>query len=142
MNQVVIKRVIDAPSARVWKALTDREDLKNWLPFFAGFELEVGHEVRFKLGKDAEHQYEHISKVIEVIEGKKLVYGWRYEGYPGDSHVTFELLPEGDKTRLTLTHTILEPFPADNQDFAPSSFKEGWTYTADGLKDYIEKRGK
>lgn len=139
MSEVVIKRLIDAPVARVWKALTDKEELKNWLPFFADFEPEVGHEVRFKLGKDAEHQYEHISKVIEVVDGKKLVYGWRYEGYPGDSQVTFELFPEGEKTTVVLTHAILEPFPSDNQDFALGSFNQGWNYTADGLKDYVEK---
>jgi uncharacterized protein YndB with AHSA1/START domain len=139
MKPLVIERVIDAPSARVWQALIDKQELKQWLPYFADFEPEVGRELRFKLGRDPEHQYEHISKVIEVVEGRKLVYGWRYDGYAGDSQVKFELLPEGDKTKLILTHTILEPFPADNPDFGPDGFKMGWTYTADGLKNYVEK---
>lgn len=136
---LVIERIINEPAARVWRALTDRDELKQWLPFLKDFKLEVGHEVRFELGKDPEHQYLHVSKLIEVVDGQKLTYGWRYEGYPGDSHVTFELFADGDKTKLKLTHRILEPFPADNPDFAPSGFKEGWTYTVDGLKDYVEK---
>ena len=139
MGRLVIKRVINAPTSRVWKALTDKNELKNWLPFFADFEPEVGRELRFKLGRDPDHQYEHISKVVEVVDGKKLVYGWRYEGYPGDSRVTFELIAEGTKTSLVLTHDIIEPFPADNPDFAADGFKEGWNYTADGLKNYVEK---
>lgn len=139
MKPLIIERLIDAPTTRVWQALTDKQELKQWLPFMADFQPEVGHELRFQLGRDAEHQYEHVCKVTEVIEGKKLVYGWRYEGYPGDSLVSFELFADGDKTKLVLTHTILQPFPADNPDFAMSSFSEGWNYTADGLADYVKK---
>jgi uncharacterized protein YndB with AHSA1/START domain len=135
---LIIERTINAPAARVWQALTDKNDLKEWLPFLSDFEPVVGHELRFKLGKDPEHQYQHVSKVIEVVEGRKLTYGWRYDGYPGDSHVTFELVPAGEQTRLKLTHEILEPFPADNPDFSSAGFKEGWTYTADGLKQFVE----
>jgi uncharacterized protein YndB with AHSA1/START domain len=139
MGKLVIERVIDATPARVWQALTDRDELKQWLPFMADFKPEVGHELRFKLGRDPAHQYEHISQVVEVVDGKKLVYGWRYEDYAGDSQVAFELFPAGDKTRLVLTHIILEPFPPDNLDFASGGFEEGWNYTADRLKDYVEK---
>jgi uncharacterized protein YndB with AHSA1/START domain len=138
-DPLVIERTIDAPPARVWRALTDKQELKEWLPFMADFEPTVGHELHFELGKDPAHQYLHVSKVIEVVDGQKLTYGWRYEGYPGDSEVTFELFAEGERTRLKLTHRILAPFPADNPDFAAEGFREGWTYTADGLKDYVEK---
>lgn len=135
----VIERIINAPVARVWQALTDGEELKQWLPFMAGFKAEVGSELRFELGKDPARQYLHVSKVIEVIPGRKLVYGWRYDGYAGDSQVSFELFPAANRTKLKLTHRILEPFPADNPDFAAEGFKQGWTYTADGLKEYAEK---
>lgn len=139
MADLKIEREVDAPAARVWQALTDPDELKNWMPFFSGFQPVVGHKITFKLGRDPQHQYTHISKVIEVVEGKKLTYGWRYDGYAGDSHVSFELFPEGDKTRVVLTHTILEPFPVDNPDFASGNFAEGWNFTADGLKKYVEK---
>jgi uncharacterized protein YndB with AHSA1/START domain len=135
---LVIERTINAPTAKVWQALTDPEALKQWLPFMAGFKAEVGHELRFELGKDPEHQYLHISKVIEIVPERKLVYSWRYKGYAGDSHVIFELESEGDSTKLKLTHRIIEAFPADNPDFAAEGFKEGWTYAADGLKTYAE----
>ena len=140
MKELVITRIIDAPAIRVWKALTDKEELKKWQPFFKDFELVVGNEIRFKLGRDPEHQYLHISKVIEVIEVKKLVYSWRYEGYTGNSNVIFELIPEGNKTKLLLTHKILDPFPTDNPDFASNNFEKGWNYTADGVKNYVEER--
>jgi uncharacterized protein YndB with AHSA1/START domain len=136
---LIIEREINAPVSRVWKALTDQTDLKQWLPFFADFKPEVGYKLHFELGRDPEHQYVHLCKVKEVIKNKRLTYSWHYEGYPGYSNVTFELLPHGEKTRLKLIHEITEPFPADNPDFAESNFKEGWTYTADGLKKFVEE---
>ncbi|HTB48706.1 MAG TPA: SRPBCC domain-containing protein [Verrucomicrobiae bacterium] len=135
---LVIERTINAPIARVWKALTNIDDLKKWSPFLPDFRPEVGFVTRFKLGRDPEHQYLHLLEVTEVIEGKQLTYSWRYDGYIGDSRVTFELSPEGDKTRLRLTHEIIKPFPADNPDFAAENFKQGWAWTADALKEFAE----
>ena len=81
--------------------------------------------------------------MIEVVPKKKLTYSWRYDGYEGNSFVTFELFPEGNKTRLKLSHKGLESFPVTaNKDFAKENFMEGWTYIiGKGLKEYIEKNG-
>ena len=58
-----------------------------------------------------EKQWLHLCKVIEVIPMKKLTYSWSYDGYEGNSFVTFELFSEENKTRLKLTHEGLETFP-------------------------------
>jgi uncharacterized protein YndB with AHSA1/START domain len=135
---LVIERIAHAPVDLVWKSLTDIALLKQWLPFFAEFKPEVGFETRFKLGKDDDHQYEHVCRVLEVIPKKKLTYTWYYAGYEGRSQVTFELLPEGDQTKIMLTHVITEEFPKDNPDFDRKNFKEGWTYTIDALKNFVQ----
>ena len=49
---------------------------------------------------------------MEVIPEKKLKYGWRYNGYAGNSFVTYDLSAEDEKTKLTLTHQGIETFPA------------------------------
>jgi uncharacterized protein YndB with AHSA1/START domain len=136
-NVLVLERLLNAPSDMVWKALTDISLLKRWLPFFPDFKAEVGFETRFELGPD-DHKYIHICKVLEVVPGKRISYTWYYEGYSGKSYVTFDLFPEGETTRVTLTHTITEPFP-DDPAFSRKNFAEGWTYTIDGLKDFVEK---
>lgn len=136
---LIIEREMDASIELVWKALTDISLLKQWLPFFPGFKAEVGFETRFFLGPE-EHQYSHIVKVLEVIPHKKLTYTWYYEGYKGKSHVTYELSPQGKKTKVVLTHVITEAFP-DGPSFSKKNFKEGWTYTIDGLKAFVESRG-
>ena len=60
------------------------------------------------------------------IPEEKIAYTWRYKGEPGDSLVTFELAPEGDNTRLKLTHTGIETFPR-TPAYARKNFEAGWT---------------
>ena len=136
----VIERVYNAPASRIWKALTSKKEMKQWYFDLSDFKAERGFEFTFPgEGRNCE-KYIHRCKITEVIEGKKLSYSWAYEGFPGSSEVTFELFPEGDKTRLRLTHAGLETFPQSNSDFSRESFAEGWTYiTGKSLTDYLEK---
>ncbi len=134
----VIERTFNAPIAKVWKAITDKSDMKKWYFDLEAFEPEPGFEFQFYGGSE-EQKYLHLCKVTEVIVGKKLSYSWRYEGLQGDSVVTFELFDEGGKTRLRLTHTGLETFPRDSRDFARESFAMGWTELIGRLlKEFVE----
>lgn len=134
----VIECSYKAPAGKVWKALTDKNEMKQWYFGLAEFKAEVGFEFSFPGGPDGK-SYLHLCRVTEVIPGKKLGYTWRYDGYEGNSEVTFELFPEGDGTRLKLTHAGLETFP-ENPDFAKKNFEEGWTHIAGiSLKEYLEK---
>jgi uncharacterized protein YndB with AHSA1/START domain len=135
----VIERTYNAPIEKVWKAITDRDQMKQWYFDIAEFRPEVGFEFQFEGGAES-RCYVHLCKVTEVVVGKKLTYSWRYEGYEGNSFVTFELFDEGDKTRLRLTHEGLETFPLNNTDFARSNFVAGWTeITGTLLKEFVEK---
>jgi uncharacterized protein YndB with AHSA1/START domain len=135
----VIERLYNAPLQRVWKALTDPMEMKEWYFDIKEFRPEVGFEFEFYGGAE-DRKYLHKCKIIEVVPGKKLSYSWRYESFQGDSLVTFELFDEVGKTRLKLTHQGLESFPKDNKDFAGESFAAGWTYiTGTSLKEYVEK---
>jgi len=131
--------IINAPVLKVWKAITDREEMKQWYFDLAEFKPEVGFEFQFEGGPD-DRKYLHLCKITEVIPNKKLSYSWKYDGYEGDSFVTFELFDENGKTRLKLTHSGIETFPADNPDFARKNFDEGWTSIIEkSIKDYLEK---
>ena len=135
---LVITRTLKAPVPIVWKALSDITTLKKWMPFFPDFKPEVGFEARFTLGADPNRQYEHICYVTEVEEEKKLTYSWRYEGIPGDAYVTFELVPTGGQTELTLTYRITELFPLDYTDLNIKNAEIGWNHIADSLKQFVE----
>lgn len=134
----VIERILPAPVPRVWEAITDREQMKHWYFDIAAFKPEPGFEFTFE-GADKGITFVHLCKITEVIPGKKLSFSWRYEGFPGNSSVTFELFPEGDKTRLRLTHDGLETF-GDNPAFARENFVAGWGHIiGKSLPEYLGK---
>lgn len=134
-----IERTYRAPVEKVWAAITDKDQMREWYFDLAEFKPEVGFEFEFYGGSE-EEQYMHKCRITAVEVGRKLAYSWRYENFPGSSVVTFELFPEGDNTRLKLTHEGLETFPADKKDFARSSFTAGWTeIIGTALKNYVEK---
>jgi len=102
------------------------------------FKPEVGFEFRFT-GGTKEKTYLHICRITEVIPGKKLTHTWQYDGYEGETFVTWELFSEGDETRVKLTHVGLESLPKD-PGFAKENFVKGWTHIlGTSLKDYLEK---
>jgi len=137
----VIERTYNAPAEKVWKAITDKNEMKQWYFDLAEFKAEVGFEFQFTGGPSPEKQYVHLCKISEVIPGRKLTHSWRYDGYEGNSFVTFELFDEGNKTRLKLTHAGLETFPKENPDLAKHNFAEGWTdIIGRSLKEYVEKK--
>jgi uncharacterized protein YndB with AHSA1/START domain len=136
----IIERVYNAPVDAVWKAITDKNEMKQWYFDLKEFKAEPGFEFSFTAGPD-EKSYLHLCRVTEVVPRKKISYTWKYDGYPGESKVTFELFPEGENTRLKLTHEGLETFPSDNPDFAKESFATGWNQiVGTSLKEYLEKK--
>src|SRR6266516_981120 len=139
---VVVERTFDAPVARVWKALTDVKEMREWYFDLKEFKAEVGFEFEFVV----EHEgttYHHLCRVTEVIPQQKIAYTWRYKGEPGDSLVTFELFDVGDKTRVKLTHTGIETFPK-TPAYARKNFETGWTaIIGSELKQFVERsKGK
>ena len=136
----VIERTYPVTINRVWKAITNGDEMKLWYFDLPDFKPEVGYEFQFMGGPSEDRQYKHLCKITEVITGRKLTHSWRYEGYEGNTLVTFELFDEGLKTRLKLTHEGLESFPSDNPDLAKANFAEGWTMIiGTSLKEYLEK---
>src|SRR6202165_4530485 len=138
---VVIEGTFNAPIERVWKALTDVDEMRQWYFDLKEFKPEVGFGFEFTV----EHKgvtYCHLCKITEVIPQKKLAYTWRYKGHEGDSLVTFELFADGDKTRLKLTHEGLETFPK-TPSFARKNFEAGWTaIIGSELKQFLEGKPK
>jgi len=135
----VIERIFNEPLERVWKSISDRDTMALWYFDLAEFRPEVGFEFHFSGGPDG-RTYLHLCKVTEVIPCTRLTHSWRYDGYEGNSFVTFELFEEGKSTRLKLTHSNLDTFPANNPDLASHNFVAGWTHIiGTALKEFLEK---
>lgn len=140
LKPVVIEQHYVTSAGNVWQAITDLNQMKKW--FFedlTSFKPEVGFKTKF--GVEVEGIiYTHLWEITELIPLRRITYNWKYEGFPGDSYVTFDLIELNNSTQLILTHTIIESFQLNNPIFSRQSTIDGWTYfIKESLKRYLEK---
>lgn len=135
---LIVEHTLNAPVEKIWKALTNWEDMHQWYFTLEKFKPEKGFQFRFE-GSDEGRKFIHHCEVKEAVENEILSYSWRYENYEGDSLVTFELFPEGSRTKVRLTHEGLGSFPDGDRSFARESFEAGWEHIiGTSLKNYVE----
>lgn len=131
--------VIDAPASRVWDALTKPEMIKEYL-----FGTQVttdwkeGSPITYK-GVWEGKVYEDKGKVLQVEPGKRIVstFWSALSGLPDTPEnyntVSYELTPEGGKTRVTVT----QDNNATQEDAVHSEMN--WGMVLDGMKKMLEK---
>ena len=139
-DPIVVEQTFDAVPEAVWKAITDIDQMRQWyFENIPDFKPEVGFETSFNV-KSGERDFLHMWKVTEVVPGRKISYDWKFESYPGDSYVVFELFKEETGTRLRLTDVVRKDFPDDIPEFKRESCIGGWEYFRKGrLKEYLDK---
>jgi uncharacterized protein YndB with AHSA1/START domain len=137
---VTATSVYQASVARVWSALVNNSELQKWYFTLPEFEAEVGFTFTFVGGPDEEHQYVHRCRITEVIPHKLISYTWAFDGYEGNSLVSFALSPgTDDATVVTVTHEGIETFAPGNPHFAKENFEVGWSHILNqSLKGYLE----
>jgi uncharacterized protein YndB with AHSA1/START domain len=137
---IIVEQTYTASLSRVWSAITESDQMRKW--FFENidtFKAEVGFETQFNVQAN-DKNYLHLWKITEVEAPKKITYNWKYGGYPGNSHVCWELSTENNATKLKLTHDGQETFPQDNPDFQREACLEGWRFfICQQLKGYLEE---
>ncbi|HXQ28362.1 MAG TPA: SRPBCC family protein [Gemmatimonadales bacterium] len=96
---LVLVRDLRYPPAKVWKALTDPEQLSQWAPFESDRNLGVvGTATLSTVGAPTPHVTE--TQVKRADAPKVLEFSW------GGGDIRWELEPLGGGTRLTLWHNI------------------------------------
>ena len=122
---IIVERTFDAPVARVWTALTDANEMRQWYFDLKEFKPEIGFEFEFVV----EHEGSNLSPPLQSHRSdsaKENRLHLAIQRRTGKFLVTFELFPEGNKTRLKLTHTGIETFPK-TPAYARQNFEAGWT---------------
>jgi uncharacterized protein YndB with AHSA1/START domain len=94
------------PPERVWRAITDPNELSFWFPDTIEGEFGPGADVRFP--KFEEMGLESTGRVTEFDPPRLLAYTW------GTSTLRFELEPDGDGCRLIFTDTLPREEAAKN----------------------------
>lgn len=137
---IVVEQTFNTAINTVWKSITDIHQMRQWyFENIPSFKPEVGFKTRFNIISQGRN-FLHMWEVTEVVPMEKIIYNWKYDGYPGDSFVEFELFKQNKGTKLKLIHTVTESFPDDIPEFSRESCIEGWEFfIRKSLKEYLEK---
>jgi uncharacterized protein YndB with AHSA1/START domain len=140
MEQVIaVKRDIwiDAPPSRVWRAITDPQQLGQWWPpdEWEIPTLEVGGTVKFG-AEDAAY-----ATIGVVDKPRQFTLNWKpNEKFPAATmSTTWMLVEENGGTRLTVTEAGFEGLPEDIRQERFEQTAEGYTHVLDDLKALLER---
>jgi uncharacterized protein YndB with AHSA1/START domain len=110
-TSLVISRTYPASVDRVFKAWTDANQLGQWFAptddytTNASVDLRVGHPYRIAITHKGGNVHTILGTYRLIEPPRKLVYTWRWEGGPAsDTLVTVDFTPEGNSTKVTITH--------------------------------------
>lgn len=138
---IIVEQHFSTGIYTVWQAITQPGQMRQW--FFENmedFSPQVGFETQFNVETPG-GDFLHLWKITEVEPMRKIVYDWRYGGYPGDSSVTFELFEAKGGTTLRLTHEGIESFPQEVPEFSRESCAGGWHYfIQERLPAFVERK--
>jgi uncharacterized protein YndB with AHSA1/START domain len=142
-NAIRLERLLDAPAEKVWRYLTEADLRAQW--FMGGtdarpdseFDLLIDHD---NLSDDdvpypenyAESKGRIWSEKVLRFDPPRLLETTFQGGKNGT--VTYELKPEGDRTRLVVTHSGIES-PTGFQDFG-----SGWNSHLTVLEERLAGR--
>jgi uncharacterized protein YndB with AHSA1/START domain len=115
---LVLERRFTHPPEKVWRALVEPEHLGQWFPATMEMELAVGAKITFRFGPDDDPMY---GEITDFDPPRTFGYSWESE------HLRWDLAPEGDGCKLTLTQTF------DDRP-AAASYAAGWL----GCFEYLE----
>jgi uncharacterized protein YndB with AHSA1/START domain len=130
---------LNASPARVWKALTDPAEIKEYL-----FGTETKSD--WKRGSDITYTgewegkaYEDKGKIIDIVP-EKLLHTTYYSSMSGKedkpenyANVIYKLTPDGQQTTLTITQD--NNFSEESKEHSQSN----WNQVLESLKKLVEK---
>jgi uncharacterized protein YndB with AHSA1/START domain len=138
-----IKRFINAPRDRVYRAWTDPAQLKEWWgpegvrtrKFEA--DARVGGKYRWDLLSQDGEEMSVLGEYRELIPGRRIVFTWQWDDDETwknvNSVVTIELVDRDGGTELTLIHEKLPSEPSRDRH------NEGWSSVLDRLEKFFDK---
>lgn len=124
---VVIERVFPHPPEKVWRALTEKPLIAQWL-IKSDFEAVVGRKFQFRFEPMPNWDGVIDCEVLIVDYLKRLSYSWSSLGL--DSVVLWTLSPAEGGTHVRMEHS---GFPPDQQA-AYQGAKYGWKNFFAGLE--------
>jgi len=136
---------LDAPRARVWRALTDYTQFNQWFGVSLTTPFSPGAAVSGKLNI---RNYDHITLTIWIqsMEPERF-FSFRWHPYAIEDGVdynaepttlvSFTLEDAGSGTRLTIVESGFDAIPESRRAKAFSMNERGWTGQAENIRKFV-----
>ncbi|HVO54887.1 MAG TPA: SRPBCC family protein [Solirubrobacterales bacterium] len=121
------ERVLSHPPERVWRSLTEPEEMRAWHPTPARFEPEVGGRVEYVEGSNVADMPD--GEVLEYEPPRLLAYTW-FVAARGTDRLRWELHPREEGCLLVLLHSFADRTTAAN-------YGAGWHLCLDSLAERL-----
>lgn len=128
---------IAAPPAIVFEAVLaevgPESEMPDGTPFPFKLEAWPGGRWYRDLGNEAGHLWGH----VQVIKPPALLElcGPMFMSYPATNHVQYRLTPDGEGTRLAITHRAIGLFSPD----IPAGAGQGWDHGLQRIRQIAER---
>jgi uncharacterized protein YndB with AHSA1/START domain len=135
-----------APPERVWRALTDPDELSAWFQVAIGGPLEVGRSVWMTSMMPSHAGMRFQVTLVELTEPSRVVWRW----HPGEidpaldyarepmTTVTFTLTRTDRGTRLDVAETGFDEISLARRAKAIADNIQGWAEVTVWLKNHVE----
>ncbi len=137
-RELLIARPVD----RVWRAITDPEEVNQWFGDRCAYELKAGAEGLMQWGDDAFRM-----RIVAIEPMRRFAYRW-VTPRDGDHSIPFDEMPTtlveftlestGDGTRLTLIESGFAAHPEADRGANYADNSQGWLDELGELEDYLQ----
>ena len=135
MNEIKQTHTINAAPERVFRALTDANEITRWFASSAKSDAKTGGRFTYDYAfDDASRNHSAAGEYRDLTPGKSVAYSWPAGHANHPTEVVFTLAPNYGGTELTLVHSGWTEETA-------GSMKEhdmGWGFFLSNLKGYLE----
>jgi uncharacterized protein YndB with AHSA1/START domain len=127
-----ITKQIDAPRDRVFRALTEADELGRWFASSAESDPRAGGEyvLRFAF-EDESRNHTYSGRYEAVTPDERVRYPWN--GRFGETTVEFVLEPRDSGTEVRLVHSGWAEQAAESREL----HEQGWGFFLDNLERYL-----
>jgi uncharacterized protein YndB with AHSA1/START domain len=132
---IEITKQIGAAPERVFRALTDADELARWFPSSAESDPRTGGDYVLRFDFDDESRNHTYAGQYDEVTRERVRYPWN--GVFGDTTVEFTLRPSDGGTEVGLVHSGWTDQAAESRDL----HDQGWRFFLDNLERYLTGGG-
>jgi len=129
---LTFERIINAPASQVYRAFTRASALREWFSSAALADPRPSGRLYFWWNAG----YYASGEFTAVQENQELAFTWHGRNEPSTTRVQVSLQPEGEETRVTVTHAGIGS--GEGWTETVKQFERGWQVGLENLQSLLE----